>query len=207
MTHGVVEAITRGRVVSIVRERSASDARSEVLRLVNAGAQAIEVSLGTPDALDVVRWMVDKFAGRAVQCGVGTVLAVDQVHTAADLGARFVVSPISGTELVSAARGRGLVGLFGAMTPTECCAAAAAGAEFIKLFPARAWTPSRLRDLLQAMPNLRMVPTGGLALDDAEPWLTAGAAALGLGGALRRESSTARLRAFYQHVRGAELRP
>jgi 2-dehydro-3-deoxyphosphogluconate aldolase/(4S)-4-hydroxy-2-oxoglutarate aldolase len=207
MTQGVIEAITGGRVVSIVRERSASEARGEVIRLVKAGAQAIEVSLGTPDALDVVRWMVDEFAGHGVQCGVGTVLTVDQVHAAADIGARFVVSPIGSNTLVSAARGRGMVGVFGAMTPTECFAAVADGAEFVKLFPARAWTPNGLRDLLQAMPNLRIVPTGGLSLDDADSWLAAGAVALGLGGALRRESSAARLQAFYHRVRRTEIGP
>lgn len=205
MMQAVIDAITRGRVVSIVRERSAPDARTEVLRLVKAGARAIEVSSGTPDALDVVRWMVDEFAGLGVQCGVGTVLTVDQVYAAADIGARFVVSPIGSNALVSAARGRGMVGVFGAMTPTECYAAAAEGAEFVKLFPARTWTPNGLRDLLQAMPNLRIVPTGGVSLDDADSWLAAGAVALGLGGTLRRESSAARLRVFYQRVRTAEI--
>ena len=94
--------------------------------------------------------------------------------------------------------------MFGAMTPSECFAAAADGSDFVKLFPARVWSPGGLKDLLQALPELRIVPTGGVSLEDADAWLDAGAAALGLGGALRQETSTSRLRAFYERVRGGE---
>lgn len=196
----VSEAIVRGRVVSIVREHSAADARTEVARLVDAGARVIEVSLGTPDALDVVRWMVGEFAGRDVHFGVGTVRTVADVDAGADAGATFAVSPVSNGALVAAARKRGLVGVFGAMTPSECSAAAADGSEFVKLFPARVWSPKSLKDLLQALPALKIVPTGGVTLDSAADWLGAGAVALGLGGALHRERSTSRLREFYDSV-------
>jgi 2-dehydro-3-deoxyphosphogluconate aldolase/(4S)-4-hydroxy-2-oxoglutarate aldolase len=204
MTSPVTEAISHGRVVSIVRERSAADARAEVGRLVDAGARVIEVSLGTPGALDVVRWMVGEFAGRDVHFGVGTVRTVADVDAGADAGAAFAVSPLSNGAVVAAARARGLVGVFGAMTPSECYAAAADGSEFVKLFPARVWSPKGLKDLLQALPDLRIVPTGGVSIEDADAWLDAGAAALGLGGALRRERSARRLREFYHRISGGE---
>lgn len=197
---GVVDAIARGRVVSIVREKTAADARVEARRLIDGGARVIEVSLGTPDAMEVVRWMVDEFAGDGVHCGLGTVLTPEQVAAAADAGARFVVSPIAGTTLVTAARHCGLVGIFGAMTPRECYEAAAAGSDFVKLFPARIWGQEGLRDMLQALPDLRIVPTGGVTVDAAEAWLSAGAAALGLGGSLRSQRSPGALQAFYRRV-------
>lgn len=196
----VDDAIVRCRVVSIVREQAAADAKAEVERLVDGGARVVEVSLGTPGAMDVVRWMVGEFADAEVHCGVGTVLTVEHVVAAADAGARFVVSPIWSRPLVAAARQHGLVGIFGAMTPTECYQAAAAGSDFVKLFPARLWGPAGLRDMLQALPDLRIVPTGGVTIESADAWLSAGAVALGLGGSLRNQTSPDLLRASYRHI-------
>lgn len=199
--NGAVDlAIARSRLVGIVREPTAGAARAEAQRLVEAGIRAIEVSMSTPDALSVVQWLAEDVAGDEVYVGVGTVLRAEQVDRSADAGARFIVSPISSTQLLSATARRGLVSVVGAMTPTECHEAVSAGADFVKLFPASMWNVSSMRDLLQALPTLRLVPTGGITVDNARQWLDAGAAAVGVGGALRRVSDPHRLADFIRSV-------
>jgi 2-dehydro-3-deoxyphosphogluconate aldolase / (4S)-4-hydroxy-2-oxoglutarate aldolase len=96
------------------------------------------------------------------------------------------------------------VSVVGCMTPTECFAAAAHGADFIKLFPASMWNTGSMRDLLQALPTLHLVPTGGVTVGNAREWLDAGAAALGAGGALRRLTDPGRLADF---IRGLAENP
>jgi 2-dehydro-3-deoxyphosphogluconate aldolase/(4S)-4-hydroxy-2-oxoglutarate aldolase len=204
MTNPVIHAIAQSRLIGIVREPTPDDARAEVRRLAAAGVRAIEVSLSTPDALSVVRWMRRDVAGDDVHIGVGTVLSPEQVDQAAEAGAEFVVSPISSTELLAATAAHGLVSVVGCMTPTECFAAAAHGADFIKLFPASMWNTGSMRDLLQALPTLRLVPTGGVTVGNAREWLDAGAAALGVGGALRRLTDPGRLADF---IRGLAENP
>jgi 2-dehydro-3-deoxyphosphogluconate aldolase/(4S)-4-hydroxy-2-oxoglutarate aldolase len=204
MNNAVIAAIAESRLIGIVRESTPAVARAEVCRLVDAGTRAIEVSLSTPDALSVVRWMRRDVAGDDVHIGVGTVLSPEQVDQAAEAGAEFVVSPISSTELLAATAALGLVSVVGCMTPTECFAAAAHGADFIKLFPASMWNTGSMRDLLQALPTLRLVPTGGVTVGNAREWLDAGAAALGAGGALRRLTDPGRLADF---IRGLAENP
>lgn len=203
MTRSIVaDAIIETKIIAIIRERSEEDARREAERLLDAGIRVIEVSLSTPNALDAVRWMNDTLHQDGLHFGVGTVLEVDDVKRAADAQAGFIVSPISSTGMVEMSRQLGLVSVVGAMSPSECYAAASAGADFVKLFPARLWSPSGAKDLIQALPMLRLVPTGGVRLEDAAEWIKAGVVALGLGGALRSESSVEKLRGVVADVAG-----
>ena len=189
-----VEAITSSRIIAIVREHSADPAKREVDRLVAAGVRAIEVSLSTPGALDVARWMAEGLSGEGLHFGVGTVLTARDVEDAASAGASFIVSPISSTGILGACKELALASVVGAMTPTECVNAAGAGADLVKLFPAGNWTPGTLRGLLEALPFLKLVPTGGIRLSEAGAWLDAGAVALGMGGGLRSGGPAAQLR-------------
>lgn len=204
MNGSVDVAIAQSRLIGIVREPTAAAARAEAQRLLDAGIRAVEVSMSTPDALSVVEWLRERIPGDDVHVGAGTVLRADQVDRAADAGAEFIVSPISSGELLVATTARGLASVVGAMTPTECYDAVSSGADFIKLFPASMWNVSSMRDLLQALPTLRLVPTGGVTVANATEWLDAGAAAVGAGGALRRLSDPDRLADF---IRGLAAEP
>ncbi|GAA3734679.1 bifunctional 4-hydroxy-2-oxoglutarate aldolase/2-dehydro-3-deoxy-phosphogluconate aldolase [Leifsonia bigeumensis] len=192
---GTLEAITSSRVVAIVREGSADAAKREVERLVEAGIRVVEVSLSTPGALEVARWMADEMDAEGLHFGVGTVLAAHDVEEAAATGASFIVSPISRAGLISTCKELGLVSIVGAMTPTECVVASDGGADLLKLFPANMWTLDALKGLLQALPELRLVPTGGITLSSAKTWLDAGAVAVGMGSALRTTGSVRPLQA------------
>jgi 2-dehydro-3-deoxyphosphogluconate aldolase / (4S)-4-hydroxy-2-oxoglutarate aldolase len=186
MTKAEVRAtILDQRVIAIVRAAAAEDAHQAVTALLRAGLRAVEVSLVTPGALDVIREVAG--AGHpGAHIGVGTVLRAHEVGEAARAGAEFVVSPTLDAEVVGATTALGLLSIPGVLTPSEAVRATHLGADLVKLFPASAWSPGVMRDVLAALPVLAFVPTGGISLDDAPTWVSAGAVAVGMGSALTR---------------------
>lgn len=175
-------------VVAIVRTGSAAAAAEAATTILDAGLDAVEVSLTTPGALDVVRDLAA--AGRGV-IGAGTVRTLDDARAAHAAGARFLVSPVLDVDVVRYAVEHDLAAFPGCVTPTEMETARRAGAHAVKIFPAHLWSPAALRGLLEAMPDLPCVPTGGVGPADAAEWIAAGAVALGIGGALTRADDPA----------------
>jgi 2-dehydro-3-deoxyphosphogluconate aldolase/(4S)-4-hydroxy-2-oxoglutarate aldolase len=181
----VAEAVLDQSVIAIVRAASAEDAHRAATALLQAGLRAVEISLVTPGALGVIRDLAGTGRPEA-HIGVGTVLRAREVTAAARAGAEFIVSPILDTEVVSATMALGLLSVPGVATPSEAVRAKFLGADFLKLFPASAWSPAVMGDVLAALPDLAFVPTGGVSLEDAPAWIGAGAVAVGMGGALTR---------------------
>lgn len=177
-------------VVAIVRTSTPDEAAAAVSTLLGAGLRAIEVSLVTPQALDVVRDAAARAPADAV-IGVGTVLTIEQLLASAEVGARFVVSPSFDRRVVSEAAARGILSLPGVATPTEAVDAVAAGAPAVKLFPASLWRPEVLREMRSALPWLETVPTGGVTPASAPEWIRAGALAVGVGSALTKADDPA----------------
>ena len=183
MTRGrweVSAAIAHDRVLGIVRGEDAASARSAADALFDAGLRAAEVSLSTPGALSAIA----SLAGAGHLAGAGTVLDAPSAYAALAHGARFLVCPVLAEDVVTVGHRHGAAVMAAASTPTEALRALELGADLVKLFPARTWTPSALEDLLQALPQLPLVPTGGIGVDDAREWIDAGAVAVGIGGAL-----------------------
>ena len=118
-------------------------------------------------------------------------MTVADAAAALDAGARFLLSPVLRPEVVAAAHAADAAAVPGAFTPTEIDACMGAGADLVKLFPADRLAPADLRVLLAALPDARLVPTGGITAANAADWLDAGAAAVGVGGALTREPERA----------------
>ncbi|KQR39417.1 hypothetical protein ASF80_08380 [Microbacterium sp. Leaf159] len=170
-------------MVAIVRAASTQVAAANVATLIRSGLAAVEVSLVTPGALGVIRDAVSR-APAGTMVGVGTALSVGDVESAVDAGARFVVTPTTDRDVIRAAVDAGVPVLPGAATPTEAVQALNWGATFVKLFPASLWTPAAMRDVLTALPDLPLVPTGGVDPENAAEWMRAGAVALGIGSAL-----------------------
>ncbi len=167
----------------------------------------VEVSLVTPDAISVIRTLVDAYPEAAV--GAGTVLTVAQARSCIDAGARLLVSPTIEPEVLATAKAYGVLAIPGGNTPTECLTAVRLGAPLIKLFPASTWSPPSLADLRSSLPALRLVPTGGVRITDAAAWYRAGAAALGIGSALTSgtpEDCRDRIRQLRTALRGARDR-
>jgi 2-dehydro-3-deoxyphosphogluconate aldolase/(4S)-4-hydroxy-2-oxoglutarate aldolase len=181
----VTEAIVRSGVVAILRAPTADafGAVSDVL--VAAGITAIEVTLTSRGALNALAGLHRQLPP-GVAVGAGTVLSLDDAKAAVDAGATFLVSPVH----LPALDGFPVPVYPGAFTPTEIFTAARGGAPLVKLFPASAVGPRFLRDLRGPLPDIRIMPTGGIEIADVATWLSAGAAAVGLGGPLIGDAAT-----------------
>ena len=182
-TWDVLQRVADERFVAIVRRPTRAAAAADVEALLAAGARVVEVSLTTPGALSVVEQAATS-AGPEVVLGVGTVLDPTDVRLAHLAGARLIVTPTFDAEVVRCARRYGVASIVGCGSATEMLTALSSGADAVKLFPASTWTPADLQGLLQALPQLPVVPTGGITLDTAADWVAAGAVAVGLGSAL-----------------------
>jgi len=188
------------RIVAIVRAASADDAIASGRRLLDSGLAILEISLNTPGAVTAIRALRGIARDRQEACiGAGTVMTAADVSDVADAGAQFYVAPVFDREAVAAAQDRGLAAVPGCATPSEMWQAHQAGAAAIKLFPATDWTFDGLRNVLRAMPYLRVVPTGGVSVDNAADWLDAGAVALGVGSALETPDVVDKLTAAVAH--------
>lgn len=167
-------------MVAILRGDFRQNAEEVAGALLAGGLRVLEVSLTSEDAFAVL----GRLARLGGVVGAGTVMTVEQVARAADAGARFVISPHVDPALVELALQLRLVSIPGAFTPTEIATALRAGADAVKLFPA-AWVgPDGLPHLLAPFPGLRLVPTGGVDLEQARRYLSRGAWAVGVGSPL-----------------------
>ncbi|MCU0625168.1 MAG: bifunctional 4-hydroxy-2-oxoglutarate aldolase/2-dehydro-3-deoxy-phosphogluconate aldolase [Gemmatimonadaceae bacterium] len=180
----VVEALVANAILAVLR---LDDARSLVdcaQALAAGGVRTLEVTLTTPGAEAAISALRDASPVEAPWLiGAGSVLDADAAQRAIRAGASFLVSPVSDGAVLAAGAAHGVPVIPGAFSPTECFAAQQR-APLVKLFPAGGLGPTYLRDLLAPMPSLRIVPTGGIAIDDVGAWLGAGAVAVGLGSAL-----------------------
>ncbi len=179
----VVREIERTGIVAILRTRSSEQLMDVATALVDVGLTCVEVTMTTPGALDVVRAAGAKFGDRCV-FGAGTILDAETARAAILAGAQFIVAPILDVETIRLCRRYGVPVMPGTMTPTEMLRAHEAGADLIKVFPATSLGPSFFRDVRGPLPQLKLVPTGGVTPENAAEFIRAGAAALGMGGAL-----------------------
>lgn len=169
-----------GRVIAIIRLPSADGVVRAGELLAGAGLTAVEVTLTTPGALSVLPALR---AALPASCllGAGSVRTAEQAVDAKRAGAEFLVTPTFRPGVLGAT---GLPVICGAFTPTEIEAAYEAGAAAVKVFPASALGPGYIREVLAPMPELRLVPTGGVTADSLGAYARAGAVAVGVGSAL-----------------------
>lgn len=180
----VVQLLGTVRVVPVIRTRSPGSALRAGEALIAGGARALEVALTCPDALEAISALAER-----VTAGAASVSSVEMMEEAVRRGAAFTVSPHLDRALTERAGELGIVHVPGAATPTEVVAAHGAGAALVKLFPAGILGgPAYLRALLAPLPGLRVIPAGGVAVDEVNAYLEAGAFAVALGSDLvRRE--------------------
>jgi 2-dehydro-3-deoxyphosphogluconate aldolase/(4S)-4-hydroxy-2-oxoglutarate aldolase len=169
--------------LAVVRLQRAEDVMYVAQALQAGGIHAIEITMTVPNALGAIERLA-RDGGDDVLVGVGSVLDEDTARRAAEAGARFVVSPVFDPLVLAEAHRQDVAALPGAFTPTEILRAHEAGAELVKVFPSDALGPAFIKGVLAPMPFLKLCPTGGVTPQNAGTWIRAGAAALGLGGAL-----------------------
>jgi 2-dehydro-3-deoxyphosphogluconate aldolase/(4S)-4-hydroxy-2-oxoglutarate aldolase len=178
-----LKRILDGGIVAVVRSESSESLLKVVQALADGGVTAAEITFTVPDAVEVIR-QVRKEIGDAMVLGAGTVLDPETARAALLAGAEYIVAPIVNIEVIRLCRRYDKAVMPGAFTPTEVVAAWEAGADIVKVFPADVGGPPYLKALRGPLPQVRLMPTGGVDLNTAEAFLKAGACCLGVGGSL-----------------------
>ena len=179
----ILKRILDGGIVAVVRADSGESLVKVVRALAEGGVTAAEITFTVPDAIDVIR-QVRKEVGDAVVLGAGTVLDPETARVALLAGAEYIVAPTVNLEVIRLCRRYDKAVMPGALTPTEVLTAWEAGADIVKIFPADVGGPAYLKALRGPLPQVRVMPTGGVDLNTAESFLKAGACCLGIGGSL-----------------------
>jgi 2-dehydro-3-deoxyphosphogluconate aldolase/(4S)-4-hydroxy-2-oxoglutarate aldolase len=182
MSNSLSQLLKSG-VVAIMRAQSPEPLVAAADALLAGGVSAIEVTMTTPGALDVIHSATDRY-GSEVLFGVGSVLDAETARAAILAGAGFVVCPTLDLETIAMCRRYSVPVIPGALTPTEILTAWQAGADIVKVFPASLGGPSLIKAILAPLPQVRLMPVGGVNLDTAEAFVRAGAVGLGVGSSL-----------------------
>jgi 2-dehydro-3-deoxyphosphogluconate aldolase / (4S)-4-hydroxy-2-oxoglutarate aldolase len=168
------------RTIAILRSRSPAEHTLRASRAIaRAGVRHIEITLTSPGALEVIAALA-----RDTQAiiGAGTVTTPELLDSVVDAGARFIVTPVVTLPVVARARARNIPVICGCSTPTELWTAHQAGADLLKVYPAQhLGGPEYIRTILQPLEGLKLVPTGGVQVEDVAAYLRAGAFAVGVG--------------------------
>ena len=178
-----LQRIMNGGIVAVVRSESSAALVKVVQALAEGGVTAAEVTFTVPDAIDVIR-QIRHDVGDAVVLGAGTVLDPETARAAILAGAEYIVAPTLNLDVIRLCRRYDKVVMPGAFTPTEVLTAWENGADIVKVFPADVGGPAYLKALRGPLPQIRLMPTGGVDLSTAESFLKAGACCLGIGSAL-----------------------
>ncbi len=178
-----LDRIRHSGVIAIMRAKNSDQLLAAAEAIHAGGVVAIEVTMTTPNALEVIESAVVKF-GHDVSFGVGSVLDPETARAAILAGAQFVVSPTLNLQTVALCRRYAVPVIPGTYTPTEMLTAWEAGADLVKVFPADAGGPPYIAAVKAPLPQLRLVPTGGVNLETAAAFIRAGADAVAVGSAL-----------------------
>jgi 2-dehydro-3-deoxyphosphogluconate aldolase/(4S)-4-hydroxy-2-oxoglutarate aldolase len=203
----ILNQILREGVVAILRLNDEKTILPLVDALTAGGVHAIEITMGTPGVLrHIERIAAEK---PEVLIGVGSVLDSETARLALIAGAKFIVTPVSRKEVIDMAHRYDAPIFSGAFSPGEILTAFEQGADVIKVFPAEVLGIPYLKAVLAPMPQLRLMPTGGVTVDNVSDWLRAGACAVGVGSSLLDKKAleagdfaaiTARAEAFIRRI-------
>jgi 2-dehydro-3-deoxyphosphogluconate aldolase/(4S)-4-hydroxy-2-oxoglutarate aldolase len=208
----VLEAIRNGGIVPAIRVETERQALDALGALLEGGISLAEIALSTPGSIAFLKSAVARFESTMI-LGAGSVLDAETARISILEGAQFIVSPVFDPGTIQICRRYNIAVLPGALTPTEILAAWTMGADIVKVFPANAMGgPGYIRAVKAPMPQVELMPMGGVTLENAAAYLKSGAATLGVGSDLvsmrapRDESIreiTAKARCYHQRIREA----
>jgi 2-dehydro-3-deoxyphosphogluconate aldolase/(4S)-4-hydroxy-2-oxoglutarate aldolase len=204
----VIKQIREIGIIPVVRATTSDEAMRAIDAIREGGISVLEITMTVPNAFSVIEQVTTRFGSDAL-VGAGTVLDAEDAKSCIASGAQFIVSPALNLDTIAYCREQDVTVMPGALTPTEVVQAWNAGADFVKIFPAGAvGGPSYLKALKAPLPQIELVPTGGVSLKTAADFIKAGAAALGVGTDLvdvKTESSliTERAKQFIDIIREA----
>lgn len=181
--HEILAKIRQSGIIGIIRGDYRGSEEAIVAALVDKGITAVEVTLDSPEALASIAKLALRF-GPEVEVGAGTVLKPDEVLRAAEVGARYIVSPNCSRPVIEESLKHNLVSIPGCFTPSEIVQALQWGAHAIKIFPAQLGGPAYVRCLRGPLEHALFIPTGGITPEFARQYIRAGAWAVGVGSKL-----------------------
>jgi 2-dehydro-3-deoxyphosphogluconate aldolase/(4S)-4-hydroxy-2-oxoglutarate aldolase len=179
----VLDEILRAGVVAIMRAKSSDQLLAAAEAIREGGVTAIEVTMTTPGAIDVIKQATERF-GSDVIFGVGSVLDAETARIAILAGARFVVGPTLDPGMIELCKRYSVPVVPGAFTPTEVLNAWKSGADLVKVFPASFGGPAYLKAIKAPLPQVKLVPVGGVGIDNTADFIRAGAEIVAIGSAL-----------------------
>jgi len=177
----VIKQIRDIGIIPVVRASSGDEAMRAIDAIREGGVSVLEITMTVPGAVNVIAQVAARYGDDAI-IGAGTVLDAETARACILNGAQFVVSPSLNLETIACCRRYGVAVLPGALTPTEIVTAWTAGADFVKVFPAGSLGgASYIKSLKAPLPQIEMVPTGGVSIKTAADFIKAGSSALGVG--------------------------
>jgi 2-dehydro-3-deoxyphosphogluconate aldolase/(4S)-4-hydroxy-2-oxoglutarate aldolase len=179
----VIAAVERAGIVAVIRIKEPAKLRAVVDAIAEGGIKALEVTMTVPGAVELIRQLAPTMPSGFL-LGAGTVVDAETANKVIDAGARYIVSPVFRREVINACHRREVAAMPGCFTPTEILDAWDAGADIVKVFPATALGPGYIKDVRAPLPQVKLMPTGGVTVDNAGEWIRAGAVAVGVGTAL-----------------------
>ena len=206
MRENTVARLREVGIIPIIRASSADVVVPVAEALLQAGLPVVEITLTVPNAIDAIGSVAKRFGGK-VLVGAGTVTDAETAKRAVDAGAEFIVTPCLVPEVIEAAHRANVAVLPGALTPSEVFEAFRLGGDMVKVFPVQAvGGAAYLRALRGPFPDIPLVPTGGVTLENVAEMFKAGAAAVGVGTELISKDYAviaARAKEFLRRLRGA----
>lgn len=190
MRHEIVNELMDSGAIAVIRMADAQKLMKVVEAIRKGGISAIEITMTTPNALKVIE-EVSREMGDSALIGVGSVLDAETTRLAINAGAEYVVSPIFKESLIEAAHRYDKPAVPGAFDPTQIQRAHETGADIVKVFPASTVGMKYFKSIKAPMPHLKIMPTGGVTLDNAGDWIRHGACAVAVGSALMDKQAIA----------------
>jgi 2-dehydro-3-deoxyphosphogluconate aldolase/(4S)-4-hydroxy-2-oxoglutarate aldolase len=181
--YDVIKKLTDCGVVAVVRAENAEQGVKIAKACMEGGIVGIEITFTVPGAVDIIKALAAE-CGNDIVIGAGTVLDPETARAAILAGAKYVVSPCLDVDTVKLCNTYDVPCMPGAMTLKEAVEGMRAGADIIKIFPGALYGPRIIKEFKGPMPQLKMMPTGGVSVDNVGEWIKAGAVAVGVGGAL-----------------------
>ena len=179
----VVAAAEEAGIVAVIRIKEPERLKAVVDAIAEGGIRVLEVTMTVPGAVELIADLAPRMPPGFL-LGAGTVVDAVTVGRVIDAGARFIVSPVYRQDVIDASHKRDVAFMPGCFSPTEILNAWDGGADVVKVFPATALGPGYIKDVRGPLPHVKMMPTGGVTLDNAGEWIKAGAVAVGVGTAL-----------------------
>jgi 2-dehydro-3-deoxyphosphogluconate aldolase/(4S)-4-hydroxy-2-oxoglutarate aldolase len=179
----IIDRIINPGILAVIRADSSEQLIDIAGALYEGGVIGLEITMTTPNALQAISDVSKKY-GDKVLVGVGSVLDPETARMAILAGAEFVVTPVTRPEVIKLCVRYGKPVAAGGLTPTECLTAHEAGADFVKVFPADLGGPTHIKNILGPLPQLQIIPTGGVTPETAASFIKAGCVALGAGSSL-----------------------